>query len=63
MFSISLEAERIGMKMNLEKTEVQYIGKEKVDMNISINGTSLKQVDELVYLESKIAGNGSSDRT
>ena len=32
MSSISLEAERMGMKMNLEKTEVQYIGKEKVDI-------------------------------
>ena len=60
--SISLEAERMGMKMNLEKTEVQYIGKEKVDMNISINGTTLKQVDEFVYLGSKITGDGSSDQ-
>ena len=50
------------MKRNLEKTEVQYIGKEKVDMNISINGTSLKQVDEFVYLGSKIARDGSSDQ-
>ena len=52
----------MGMKMNLEKTEVQYIGKENVDMNISINETSLKQVDEFVYLGSKIAEDGSSDQ-
>ena len=31
-------------------------------MNISINGISLKQVDEFVYLGSKIAGDGSSDQ-
>jgi len=62
MNSISLEAERLGMKMNLEKTEVQYIGKEKVAMDISIGGTTLKQVDEFVYLGSKIEGNGSSDQ-
>ena len=62
MSSISLEAKRMGMKMNLEKTEVQYIGKEKVEMNISINGTTLKQVDEFVYLGSKITGAGCSDQ-
>ena len=44
MSSISLEAERMGMKRNLEKTEVQYTGKEKAAMNISINGRALKQV-------------------
>ena len=44
MSSISLEAERMRMKMNLEKTEVHYIGKEKVAMDISINGASLKQI-------------------
>ena len=62
MSSISREAERMGMRMNLEKTEVQYIGKEKVTMDLSINGTLLKQVDEFVYLGSKIAGDGSSDQ-
>lgn len=60
--NISNEAERMGMKVNTDKTEVQYIGKEKVDVDILLSAKRLAQVDEFVYLGGKIASEATSEQ-
>eukprot|EP00057_Strongylocentrotus_purpuratus_P012610 XP_011667084.1 PREDICTED: uncharacterized protein LOC105439605 [Strongylocentrotus purpuratus] len=39
-----------GLKINIAKTEVQVISKQQQDINISIGGTKLLQVEKFVYL-------------
>ena len=44
------ESMKMGMKVNIDKTEVQLILKRKTDLNIVVQGYKLKQVEEFVYL-------------
>ena len=48
MVRMSEEAERVGMAINSDKTEVQYIGKSTEDVKVTINGKQLKQVNEFL---------------
>ena len=47
-----------GLKINIAKTEVQVISKQQQDINISIGGTKLLQVEKLVYLGGTITQSG-----
>src|SRR6476469_5700464 len=62
MCRISLEAEKLGMSINVDKTEVQCIGKEQQIINVSINGKKLNQVEEFVYLGGVITSEGKADK-
>ena len=57
MSKIANEAEALEMKINVEKTEVQYIGKTNEVVDVSLHGNALKQVKEFTYLGSVIASN------
>src|SRR6478609_4814005 len=46
MCRISLEAEKLGMSVNVDKTEVQCIGQNQQIINVSINGKKLSQVED-----------------
>ena len=39
-----------GLKMNLEKTEVMCVGKQREELNIRLEGKDIKQVNNCVYL-------------
>jgi len=41
------------MKMNSDKTEVQYVGKDAVGIDVTMNGELLKQVKDFVYSEGR----------
>ncbi len=56
---IVAESTRMGMKVNIAKTEVQHIGIERTKVDIQIENHELKQVEEFVYL----GGNISEDST
>ena len=43
---------QFGMKINIDKTEIMNIAREKGNINIQINNKQLKQVDEFKYLGS-----------
>jgi len=43
------------MKINTDKTEVQYPGKDAVVIDVSMDGETLKQVKDFVYLGGKIS--------
>ncbi len=62
MCNISAESERMGMELNTDKTEVQYIRNDNVIVDIQINGQCIAQADEFVYLGGKITQTGSSDK-
>jgi len=43
----------MGMRVNIDMTEVQLISKRKTEMNITVRGNKLKQVREFAYLGGK----------
>ena len=48
-----------GLKINIQKTEVQVISKRKQIINININNNKLNQVENFVYLGGTIAEDGT----
>src|SRR6478609_1392571 len=50
------------MSVNVNKTEVQCIGKDQQIINVSINGKKLNQVEEFVYLGGVITSEGKPDK-
>jgi len=50
---IESESTKMGMRINIDKTEVQLVLKRKTEMNITVRGNKLKQVREFVYLGGK----------
>src|SRR6476469_3926337 len=61
MCRISLEAEKLGMSVNVDKTDSQCIGQDQQIINVAINGKKLNQVEEFVYLGGVITSEGKSD--
>ena len=57
--AVSESSTNMGLKINIGKTEVQVISKKDVTIDISINNTKLKQVDNFIYLGGKISQKGS----
>ena len=49
----------LGLKINIAKTEVQVIGKKENHIKININGTTLRQVENFIYLGGTISQKGS----
>ena len=43
-----------GLKMNLDKTEVMWVGKHREELNIRLEGKDIKQVKNCVYLGGSI---------
>ena len=46
--------EKHGLKMSLEKTEVMWIGHQREELNIRLDGKEIKQVDGFVHLGGKV---------
>ena len=51
----------MGMRINIEKTEVQLIGKGNETLNIEIDGQQLKQTNNFVYLGGTISSDERSE--
>ena len=47
-----------GLKMNLHKTEVMWVGKRREELNIMLEWKYIKQVNTFVYLGGNISENG-----
>ena len=47
--------------MNLDKTEVMWVGKHKEELNIRLEGKYIKQVNNVVYIGGHITENGRVD--
>ena len=47
-----------GLKMNLDKTEVMRVGKQRDELNIRLEEKDIKQVKHFVYLGGNISENG-----
>ena len=50
-----------GLKMNLDQTEVMWVGKQRGELNIMLEGNDIKQVKHFVYLGGNISENGRMD--
>ena len=50
-----------GLKMNLDKTEVMWAGKQREELNIRLEEKDIKQVNNFVYLCGNISENGRVD--
>ena len=50
-----------GLKMNLDKTEVMWVGKQREELNIRLEEKDIKQVNNFVYLGGNISENGRVD--
>ena len=50
-----------GLKMNLDKTEVMWVGKQREELNIRLEEKDIKQVKNCVYHGGNISENGSVD--
>jgi len=55
---IESESSKMGMRINIDKTEVQLISKRKTEMNITDRRNKLKQVREFDYLGGKFDEEG-----
>ena len=44
-----------GLKINLDKTEVTWVGKQREELNIMLEGKYIKQVNHFVYLGGNIS--------
>ena len=44
-----------GLKMNLDKTEVMWVGKQREEFNIRLEGKDIKQVKNFVYMGGNIS--------
>src|SRR5664279_1800877 len=51
----------MGMRINVTKAEVQYLGKGKKECHIQIDGQRLKQTDTFVYLGGTISTTGGAE--
>jgi hypothetical protein len=58
---IDISGSSMGLKINIDKTEVQLLAREQGKVKVSINGRELKQVDHYIYLGSQISEDGSSE--
>ena len=58
MDSLTVTAERYGMKINIKKTKVMRVSKKGGEINITINGTKLEQVKSFKYLGHTITDDG-----
>ena len=47
-----------GLTMNLDKTEVMWVGKQRDELNIRLEEKYIKQVKQFVYLGGNISENG-----
>ena len=52
--------EKHGLRMNLEKTEVMWVGHQREELNIRLEGKEIKQVDGFVYLGGMVTEDGHS---
>ena len=50
-----------GLKMSRERTEVMWVGHQTEDLNISLDGKEINQVDGFVYLGGMIKEDGHSE--
>ena len=50
--------EKHGLRMSLEKTEVMWVGHQREELNIRLDGKEIKQVDGFVYLGGMVTGMG-----
>ena len=51
-----------GLKLNLEKAEVLYIGHQREELDIELEGKILNQRDSFVYLGGAVCGDGKTER-
>ena len=51
-----------GLRMNLEKTEVMWIGEQEVDLHVVVDGKTIKQVNSFVYLGGTVCEDGGSSK-
>ena len=49
-----------GLRVSLEKTEVLWVGQQKKDLDIRLDGKKLNQQDSSVYLGGVVCGDGST---
>lgn len=54
-------SQKMGMKINTSKTEIQYLGKGSKQMDLQLNGQSLTQTESFVYLGGLISGKDGTD--
>jgi endonuclease/exonuclease/phosphatase family metal-dependent hydrolase len=54
-------AGKVGLRVNIRKTEVMRIGQEKEPKVITVGGEKLREVTQFVYLGSTIKNNGSTE--
>ena len=53
--------EQHGLKINMEKTEVMWIGKEYIKISVLVNGVQLKQASGFIYLGGIVTENGINE--
>ena len=53
--------EKHGLRMSLEKTEVMWVGHQREELNINLDGKEIKQVDGFVYLRGMVKEDGHSE--
>ena len=58
---IAVASGRMGMQINAEKTEIQYLGRGSRNFQVQINGQQLKQTENFVHLGGTISSNGRSE--
>src|ERR1700733_10957459 len=55
-------SKKMGMSINAQKTESQFLGSGDKRIQLSVNGNQLEQVESFVYLGGNISAHGGSDK-
>ena len=56
-----MRSKKHGLTMNFDKKEVMWVGKQREELNIMLEGKDIKQVNNCVYLGGNISENGRVD--
>src|SRR5207253_7320154 len=59
---VAEESAEMGMKINLDKTETQFIGKGEKNISVKLEGKDLRQVKDFVYLGGTISSYDMTDQ-
>jgi len=60
--NIVTESKKMGMAVNIEKTEVQHIGSMRKEVKIKIGDSKLNQVEDFIYLGGTISEDATTDQ-
>ena len=52
----SITFKTYSLRMNLDKTEIMWIGEQDIGLHVDVDGKAIKQVNSFIYFDSAVCG-------